>query len=234
MSEPTDTNGTPTTAAPGPVLIAGDDGVALRVREEVAGAGIASVVVCERPDSIAARAAARDGVRVVIGDTASAATWEEAGAEDARAIGILGPHDLQNLNAALLVADHSTDTPIVVRLFAADLASGVEGMLGGRGRVLSEIDVAAPAFVQAALSGNTGQRVTIAGRVLEVAEVHSDDPALVVALSNADTPTDVLPSRDAARQPRARPHRPALGRHGSARRPAPADRRAASRPAAPA
>jgi Trk K+ transport system NAD-binding subunit len=183
------------TDAAAPVLIAGDDGVALRVREEIAGAGVATVAVCSRGDSIAARAAAAAGARLVVGDPAAAATWEEAGAEDARAIGVLGADDLQNLNAALLVADHSHAAPIVVRLFSADLAHGVEGMLGGRGSVLSEIEVAAPAFVQAALSGNTGQRVTIAGHVLEVAEVDPHDPALVVALCNADNPTDVLPPR---------------------------------------
>jgi Trk K+ transport system NAD-binding subunit len=198
MAEQTTTDA----AAPGPhhdtrpVLIAGDDGVALRVREEVAGAGATAIAICSRTDSIAALAAARDGTRVVIGDVASAATWDEAGAQHARAVGLLGGDDLHNLHAALLVADHSSDARIVVRLFATDLAPGVEGMLGGRGTVLSEIDVAAPAFVQAALSGNTGQRVTIAGHVLEVAEVDPDDPALVVALCNADTPTDVLPSRD--------------------------------------
>ncbi len=70
-------------------------------------------------------------------------------------------------------------------------------MLGGRGTVLSEIEVAAPALIQAALSGNEGQRVTVGGRILEVAEVDRDDPALVVALCDVDTPTDVLPTRDA-------------------------------------
>jgi hypothetical protein len=69
-------------------------------------------------------------------------------------------------------------------------------MLGGRGTVLSEIDVAAPALIQAALSGNEGQRVTVGGRILEVAEVDRDDPALVVALCDVETPTDVLPPRD--------------------------------------
>ncbi|MEA2155172.1 MAG: hypothetical protein QOE11_1312 [Solirubrobacteraceae bacterium] len=194
MRERSDTDGAaPATGAP--VLIAGDDGVAVRVREEITGAGVATVAVCSRPDSLAALAAAAAGARVVIGDAASAATWEQAGAGGARAIGLLGSDDLHNLNAALLVADHTQDAPIVVRLFSADLAHGVEGMLGGRGSVLSEIEVAAPAFVQAALSGNTGQRVTIAGHVLEVAEVYPDDPSLVVALCNADNPTDVLPPR---------------------------------------
>lgn len=184
-------------AVPGsaPVLIAGDDGVALRVREELAGAGVPAVAVCARGDSIAARGALAAGARLVVGDPSSAATWDEAGVAGARAIGLLGSEDLPNLNAALLVADHTSDAPIVVRLFSADLARGVEGMLGGRGSVLSEIEVAAPAFVQAALSGNTGQRVTISGHVLEVAQVDPDDPSLVVALCNAGNPTDVLPPR---------------------------------------
>jgi len=180
-------------SAESPVLIAGDDGVAVRVLEEVAGAGLPTVAVCSRADSIAAQAAEAAGARVVVGDPASVATWDAAGADDARAIGLLGADDLQNLHAALLVADRSGDPTIVLRLFSADLGRGVESMLGGRGSVLSEIDVAAPAFVQAALSGNTGQRVTIGGHVLEVAEVDPNDPSLVVALCNADTPTDVLP-----------------------------------------
>jgi Trk K+ transport system NAD-binding subunit len=82
-------------------------------------------------------------------------------------------------------------------MYSPDLAGGIERVLGERARVLSETEVAAPAFLHAALSGNTGQRVTIAGHVLEVAEVDKEDPRLVVSLSNAATPTDVLPARAA-------------------------------------
>lgn len=194
MDGRSDTGAAAPSAEP-PVLIAGDDGVAVRVREEIAGAGVPTVAVCSRADSIAAKAAAAAGARVVVGDPAAAATWDAAGAAGARAIGLLGADDLHNLHAALLVAARGGDAKIVLRLFSADLGRGVEGMLGGRGSVLSEIDVAVPAFVQAALSGNTGQRVTVGGHVLEVAEVDPEDPSLVVALCNADNPTDVLPSR---------------------------------------
>ena len=183
--------------AEGPVLLAGDDGVTVRVREELAGAGVATVTICSTPDAIAAQAARTAGAKVVVGDAASAVTWESAGVDRARSIGLIGPDDLPNLSAALLVADRVPDAPLVVRLFSPDLAPGVVRMLGGRATVVSEIELAAPAFVQAALSGNTGQRVTIAGRVLEVAEVDPGDPTLVVALANADTPTDVLPPREA-------------------------------------
>ena len=106
---------------------------------------------------------------------------------------MLGTDEVKTLDAALLVAELSDDSPIVVRLFQTDLARGVERLLAGRGTVVSETEVAAPAFLHAALSGNTGQRVTVSGRVLEVAEVDPEHPALVVALANASTPTDVFP-----------------------------------------
>jgi voltage-gated potassium channel Kch len=150
----------------------------------------------------AATAALAANARVVIGDVSTPATWEEAGLATARSVGILGEDDLVNLGAALQVADEAPELAIVVRLFATDLADGVEQMLAPRGTVLSEIEVSAPALIQAALSGNEGQRVTIGGRILEVSEVDKDDPGLVVALCDVEHPTDVLPARDQL------PHRP--------------------------
>ena len=180
-----------------PVLIAGDDGVPVRVREELAGAGVATVSICSSAEVRAARAAAAAGARVVIGDVSAGGDVGGGGARATRGrSGSSAPDDLANLSAALQVADEAPEVRIVVRLFSADLAEGVEAMLGGRGTVLSEIEVAAPALIQAALSGNEGQRVTVGGRILEVAEVDRDDPALVVALCDVDTPTEVLPPRD--------------------------------------
>ena len=131
---------------------------------------------------------------MVIGEVTQPATWHEAGIEDARSVGVLGPDDLENLNTALLVADEIQRSPIVVRLFSVDLATGVEQMLGGRGTVLSEIEVAGPALIQAALEGNEGQRVTAAGRILEVDEVDRDDPAIVVTLCDVEHPTRGVPA----------------------------------------
>lgn len=176
------------------MIVAGDDGVPVRVREELEGLGFTVICVCEEPEGMAARAAREAGARLVVGDPALARTWEEAGLDRALAVGVLGSDDLKNLNSGLLAAELTDTIPLVVRLFASGLASGVETLFAGRAVVLSATEVAAPAFLQAALSGNTGQRVTIAGRVLEVAEVAPDDPTLVVALCNADTPTfDLLP-----------------------------------------
>jgi Trk K+ transport system NAD-binding subunit len=179
----------------GPVLLSGDDNVPTRVREELEGAGVEVVTICSRMDCSAAVAATAAGSRLVIGDAAGPEVWERAGLHGARAVGLLGADDLDNLSAALLVNEEQASALLVVRMFSTELASGMARVLGDRATVLSETEVAAPAFLQAALSGNTGQRVTIAEHVLEVAEVDADDPRLVVALCNADTPADVLPTR---------------------------------------
>ncbi len=180
----------------GPVLLAGDDGLSVRVREELAAVDVPSVTVTSGPGTLAARTAEAAGAEIVVGDPTDPQTWERAGIADARAVGLLGPSDVGNLHAALLVEELHPEATVVVRMFQADHDGGIEDLLGDRGRVLSDAQVAAPAFVHAALSGNTGQRITIAGRPLEVAEVDVHHPALMVALCEADTPTEVLPARE--------------------------------------
>lgn len=180
----------------GPVLLAGDDGLSVRVREELAAVDVPSVTVTSGTGTLAARTAQAAGAEIVVGDPTDPETWERAGIAEARAVGLLGPSDVGNLHAALLVEELHPEATVVVRMFQADHDGGIEDLLGDRGRVLSDAQVAAPAFVHAALSGNTGQRITIAGRPLEVAEVDVHHPALMVALCEADTPTEVLPARD--------------------------------------
>lgn len=180
----------------GVVLLAGDDGLAVRVREELVALGTHTVSICSHAEALAAREATAAGAKVVIGATTRADTWHRAGVERSAAVGLLGAGDVDNLHAALLVEELHDDGPVVLRMFQRDADNGIQGLLGPRGRILSDAQLAAPAFLHAALSGNTGQRVSVAGRAFEVAEVDPGNPALVVALCNADTPTDVLPGRD--------------------------------------
>jgi Trk K+ transport system NAD-binding subunit len=186
----------------------------VRVREELAAAGVPTVAICRSADAQAAVAARAAGTRVVVGDVSEPDTWEAAGLEHARAVGVLGPNDLENLGAALLVADRRRDVKIVARLFSPDLSDGIGKILGARGTALSEIELAGPLLVQAAISGQEGQRVSLAGRVLEVAETTPDDPKLVVALCDADDPDLLLPRAPERavlglvdRAPRRRPRR---------------------------
>src|SRR4051812_8858560 len=76
-------------SVPAPVLLAGDDGVPLRVREELSGAGVPTVSLCSSLDGVAARSALAAGARVVVGDPTDAAAWTQAGLEHAQAVGLL-------------------------------------------------------------------------------------------------------------------------------------------------
>ena len=53
------------------VIVAGDDGVALRVREELDGTGVPVVCVCASRASVAATAALATGARVIVGTPAA-------------------------------------------------------------------------------------------------------------------------------------------------------------------
>lgn len=175
------------------IVVCGDDGVAQRVREELAALGVQALCVCQDAGGRAARAARAAGAEVVIGAPNQAATWDALPLAAVTAIGLLEDGDLDNLEAALLAAERAPGVRIVVRIFESALAGGVEELLQGSGVALSATVVAAPAFLQAALSGNAGQRLALGGRELEVAEVRAGDPDLVLALAPTDTPTDVLP-----------------------------------------
>src|SRR4051794_18625648 len=76
-------------SVPAPVLLAGDDGVPLRVREELSGAGVPIVSLCSSAEAVAARGAPS----VFVGDWLDASLWDEAGLASAQAVGLLGPDD---------------------------------------------------------------------------------------------------------------------------------------------
>jgi len=172
--------------------VCGDDGVALRAREELSALGVATLCVCTDSDSRAARASRAAGAEVVVGTPREPSTWDAVPLERVTAIGLLDDGDLGNLDAALLAAERAPGTRVVVRLLtprwpaASSCCWAVAGWCcGHRGR-----GARLPA---GRALGHAGQRLALRGRELEVAEVDAADPALVLVLAPADTPTDVFP-----------------------------------------
>ena len=78
----------------------GDDGLGVRVLEELHGLGVAMTAVCARADSPFAHAARSASAPLVVGDPEHEDTLREAGVEDASACGLLANADLANLHAA--------------------------------------------------------------------------------------------------------------------------------------
>src|SRR5215218_1949603 len=75
---------------------------------------------------------------------------------------------------------------VVMRLFNTSLTGPVRGMLGDVA-VLSSTELAAPAFVEAALRGSVGFELRAGDRQVAVQEVDSGHPDLWLALAEAES-----------------------------------------------
>jgi Trk K+ transport system NAD-binding subunit len=98
--------------------------------------------------------------------------------------------DIVNFHLALAAREARPDLRLVVRLFNLELGAQVESVLGCR--ALSASQLAAPAFVEAALRDGYAQRLSVEDRELLV--LPGDGTAGVLALESAD---GLLPDQDA-------------------------------------
>jgi len=89
---------------------------------------------------------------VVVGDPLREETLRAARIETARACALLGDSDLTNLHVALEAEELAPQVRVVMRLFNTSLAGPIRELVADVA-VLSASDLAAPAFVAAALRG---------------------------------------------------------------------------------
>jgi Trk K+ transport system NAD-binding subunit len=85
----------------GCVILVGDDGLGVRVIQELRELGIAVTAVCTRPEAPYARAAQAAQVPLVVGDPENVDTLRETGVGEASVCGLFGDADLINLHVAL-------------------------------------------------------------------------------------------------------------------------------------
>jgi Trk K+ transport system NAD-binding subunit len=170
----------------GRVVLVGDDGLGVRVLQELCELGITVTAVCARPEAPFARAARDARVALIIGDPELEETLREAGVEQATACGLLGDSDLTNLHIALELQELAPRARVVLRLFNISLAGSIHGLLGDVA-VLSATELAAPAFVEAALRGSVGFELRAGDRQVAVQEVDHGDPNLWLALAEAES-----------------------------------------------
>jgi Trk K+ transport system NAD-binding subunit len=170
----------------GRVVLVGDDGLGVRVLQELCELGITVTAVCARPEAPFARAARDARVSLIIGDPELEETLREAGVGQASACGLLGDSDLTNLHIALELQELAPRARVVLRLFNISLAGPIHGLLGDVA-VLSATELAAPAFVEAALRGSVGFELRAGDRQVAVQEVDREDPNLWLALAEAES-----------------------------------------------
>ena len=154
--------------------------------QELRELGIAVTAVCTRPEAPFSQAAQAAQVPLFIGDPENVDTLREAGVGEASVCGLLGDADLINLHVALELQELAPRARVVMRLFNTSLTGAVRDMLGDVA-VLSSTELAAPAFVEAALRGSVGFELRAGDRHVAVQEVDREHPDLWLALAEAES-----------------------------------------------
>ncbi|MEV0715989.1 NAD-binding protein [Asanoa sp. NPDC050611] len=123
-----------------------------------------------------------------------------AGVADATAVALVERDDVANVDAAMMVRELNPTARIVVRVFNPILAEAVTEMLGDCG-VLSGSEIAAPAFVAAALGDDVPTYVKLTDEFLVTAhrDEHPDPDEVVCGLAVLEgrTEPETLPAADA-------------------------------------
>ncbi|MGI5246825.1 potassium channel family protein [Dactylosporangium sp. CA-139066] len=182
------------------VVVCGDDPLALRLCQELIeqyGVHVTAILpsVKRRHGPEIAKLLADSGGRVVEADRPDTEAFERAGLADADALALVKQDDIGNLDAALQAQELNRRIRLVIRMFNLRLGHSVRRNFADV-RVLSDAQMAAPAFVSEALGEVAPVHVRVAQRTLFVArrdEVRPDDVVCGLArTAGADDP-ELLP-----------------------------------------
>ncbi|MEU4421182.1 NAD-binding protein [Actinoplanes sp. NPDC024001] len=157
-----------------------------------------------RPDVPDLARLSEHGVRWHKADRLDEKTFREAGLAGATALALVMPDDMVNLHAALCAREVEANLRVVVRMFNTGLGDSVVRLFPDCA-VLSDAEMAAPAFVAAALGEVAPTHFRHSDRTLYVAhraDVASKRVVLTLTSTGADGEVSVLPAepaREAAR-----------------------------------
>ncbi|GLZ61946.1 NAD-binding protein [Micromonospora sp. NBRC 107095] len=159
-----------------------------------------TVVVPERYRSNGPDVAGLRGVRVVRSDRLDVDTFEAAGLAGATGLALLNQDDVGNLHAALCAQAVDQRVRQVLRMFNGTLADGVRKLLKAPVEVLSDAEMAAPAFVAAALNEvdpSSFQHRDKTLRVARRADVRPQDVVCALAHFTEAQGVELLPAEQA-------------------------------------
>jgi Trk K+ transport system NAD-binding subunit len=184
-------------------VVCGADALVYTLVEELSNAGHRIRITVVLPYKV--RADVPDlsrlrSVRVIRANKLDETTFRAAGLTGAAALALVMPDDVVNLHAALCAQSVEPDLRLVIRMFNTGLGYGVRKLFDDCA-VLSDADMAAPAFVAAALGEVAPTHFRYAGRTLYVTR-RSDVPdrRVVCTLTsvNGTGEITVLPPEPAA------------------------------------
>jgi Trk K+ transport system NAD-binding subunit len=173
-------------------IVAGSDGIAVRLAEELVALGELVVVLSQGIEPRFRTRLEQLDIRVLAGDARDVADLRDAGLDTAKALAIVEEDDVANLHSALAARGAREDLRLVVRMFNQDLGQRLESLFPDT-RIMSASAIAAPAFLAAAL--RRAQQITVAGHAFEVRALAADDDlrgVLAVAAFDEATGTAAL------------------------------------------
>ena len=184
-------------------VVCGSDALVYTLVEELSNAGNRIRITVVLPYKV--RAEVPDlsrlrSVRVVRANRLDESTFRTAGLAGAAALALVMPDDVVNLHAALCAQSVEPDLRLVIRMFNTGLGYGVRKLFDDCA-VLSDADMAAPAFVASALGEVAPTHFRHAGRTLYMARrADVPDRRVVCTLTTVTGTgeTTVLPAEPAA------------------------------------
>jgi Trk K+ transport system NAD-binding subunit len=158
--------GDPTATLSHHVVVVGADSTTVRLVEELTRAGEQLVVVAPSGSVGAVTAEIQSlGGRLLVADHVREPELRMAGIERARAAVILGDDDVQALRVALVVDELAPGLRTVIEMTNPQLGTRLTELVGNC-TLLSAAELAAPAFVAAALATADTQTFEIGGRMV--------------------------------------------------------------------
>jgi Trk K+ transport system NAD-binding subunit len=181
-------------------VICGDTSLAFRLAEELTSRYYADVtVILSDPEAgRAARIGRLRNVHVIVTSEPDSEAFRRAGLTTADAVAVVSNHDVANVRAALEAQEVCPGVRIVMRLLNTTVREQI-GMLFTNAAVMSDSDIAAPAFVSAVLGFEEPVAVRVAGRRLRATNPDGVDGSQVVcalAFTSRELTPILLPDFD--------------------------------------
>jgi Trk K+ transport system NAD-binding subunit len=151
----------------GHVILCGLDGLGLRTLEELHRLGEDVVVVAGAPSETFRQRAQDLGATIITGNQWEEPVLRQAGVMSARAVILTDKDDVANLHAGLVAQDINPDIRLIVHMFNMELGQQVKALFHNCA-VLSSSEIAAPAFIAAALHPYWEQMIDVEGHTLVV------------------------------------------------------------------
>lgn len=180
------------------VIVVGLGSFGVRVVSDLIAAGYDVAVIESDDDNRYLPTATRLDVPVIFGDATLRQTLESARIEDARAVAVLTPDDMVNIEVGIALKGmlgsrtnpdaESPQVPIVLRVYDRTLGAAV-GQRFDFEYVRSTVDLAAPWFIGAALGLDVFGTFSVGQRSFMVGGVHVDSASALDGIAMADLST---------------------------------------------